>query len=152
MKTAYVELNTTNQICSICNSKGKPYFRYKGITMFPDANVTSLSEILHKDFQYFILDMGVLNTYNSQEFFRCDKAFLICSKSKWRYSQIKEKAKQLLNNLPYQHCSVIVNLCEKESNPSSFVNSCEHLPFPFVENPFQLETRNFRAIYRILKL
>ncbi len=151
MKTAYIEFNTSNQIRTICQKKEKPFFTYKGIVFYPDTNVTSLSEILHKDYQYFILDMGVLNTYTIREFLRCDKPFLICSPSKWRRSQSKEHLENLFKNLHYQHCKVIMNLCEKESNFSPLLESCEHIPFPFFQNPFQLETKCFHAIYQILK-
>ena len=152
MKTAYIELNTSNQIRTIYQKKEKPYFTYKGIVFYPNTNVTSLQEILHKDYPYFILDMGVLNTYTTSEFLRCDRPFLVCSLSKWRRSQSKEKIKTLFKNYHYQHCKVIMNLCEKESNFSPLLGDCEHIPFPFFQNPFQLETHCFHAIYRILKM
>ena len=134
MKTAYIELNTSNQIRTICQKKEKPFFTYKGIVFYPNANVTSLSEILHKDYQCFILDMGVLNTYTTREFLRCDKP------------------DTLFKNMHYQHCKVIMNLCEKESHPSYLLDACEHIPFPFFPNPFQLEAKRFHAIYQILKM
>lgn len=152
MKTAYIELNTSNQIRTICQKKEKPFFTYKGIVFYPNANVTSLSEILHKDYQCFILDMDVLNTYTTREFLRCDKPFLVCSPSKWRCSQSKDKIDTLFKNMHYQHCKVIMNLCEKESHPSYLLDACEHIPFPFFPNPFQLEAKRFHAIYQILKM
>lgn len=151
MKTAYIELNTTNQISSIVTKQEKPFFRYKGIVFYPNANVTSLTEILHQDYRYFILDMGILNPYNLSEFLRCDKPFLICSPCKWRHSQIQDKLEKLFQNQHYQHCTVIMNLSEKESNFSHFLKPCEHIPFPFIQNPFHLGTNVFHAIYRILK-
>ena len=152
MKTAYIELNGTSQISSLSNKRGKPSFTYKGIVFYPNTSVTSLSEIFHMNYDVFILDMGVLNTYNINEFLRCDKPFLICSPSKWRYSQTKEKIEKTFHHLSYQHCTVLVNLCEKESTSIRFLNSCEHLPFPYIANPFQLVTNCFHMIYRILKI
>ena len=151
MKTAYVELNTTNQIHSICQKKEKPSFTYKGIVFYPNTSVTSLSELLHKDYQYFILDMGVLNTYTMHEFLHCNKSFLVCSPSKWRRSQSTENFKKLFENFHYQHCKVIMNLCEKESDFSPISNACEHIPFPYFQNPFRLEAKCLHAIYQILK-
>lgn len=152
MKTAYIELNGTSQINSLSKKKAKPAFTYKGIVFYPDTSVTSLSEILHMNYDFFILDLGVLNAYNINEFLRCDKPFLICSPSKWRYSQTKEKIEKTFQNLPYQHCTVLVNLCEKESIFTHFLESCEHLSFPYITNPFQLGTNCFHKIYRILKI
>lgn len=96
--------------------------------------------------------MGVLNTYTTVEFLRCDKPFLVCSPSKWRRSQSKEKIKTLFKNYHYQHCKVIMNLCEKESNFSPLLEDCEHIPFPYFQNPFQINAHYFHAIYRILKM
>lgn len=151
MKTAYIELNTSNQIQSISQKKEKPSFTYKGIVFYPNTSVTSLSELLHKDYSYFILDMGVLNAYTMPEFLRCDKPFLVCSPSKWRRSQNTDIFQKTFKNFHYQHCKVIMNLCEKESHFTPVSDVCEHLPFPFLQNPFQLDANCIHAIYRILK-
>ena len=68
MKTAYIELNTHNHICALAHNSKKPSFLYKGIVFYPNTTVTSLPEILRKDYRYFILDMGVLTTYTANEF------------------------------------------------------------------------------------
>ena len=59
MKTAYIELNTTEQIKSLSQNNTTDPFVYKGIHIFPSTKVTSLSDILSQNFDYFILDMGV---------------------------------------------------------------------------------------------
>ncbi len=151
MKTAYIELNTTNQISTLVQKQGKPSFKYKGIVFYPNTPVTSLPEILHQDYRYFILDMGVLNTYTTTEFLRCDKPFLVCSQSKWRSSQLKEKIEKLFKNQQNQNCiKLIMNLCEEESYFSIFFNTCERLFFPYISNPFQIEPRHFRALSLLL--
>lgn len=151
MKTAYVELNTTNQISALSHKKGTLSFRYMGIVFYPNTPVTALTEILQKDYRYFVLDIGVLNTYTTTDFLRCDKSFLVCSPSKWRRSQSTENFKKLFENFHYQHCKVIMNLCEKESDFSPISNACEHIPFPYFQNPFRLEAKCLHAIYQILK-
>ncbi len=60
MNTAYVELNTTNQIISLSKKNSLEPFIYQGIHIYPSWKVTSLSEILKKGFDYVILDMGIL--------------------------------------------------------------------------------------------
>lgn len=150
MKTAYIELNSTDQIHSISQTQGKPSFLYKGVVFYPNTTVTSLPEILHKDYQYFILDMGVLTAYNMTEFLRCDKPFLVCSPSKWRCSQIKEKIETLFHH--QQNCyALIMNLTEKKSTFTLFSNHCEQHCFPYVLNPFHLKPHNFHALSLLLK-
>lgn len=151
MKTAYIELNSTNQIHTLSHTQEKPSFCYKGITFYPNVTVTSLPEILHEDCRYFILDMGVLTTHTIPEFLRCDKSFLVCSPRKWRCSIIKEKI-ELLFHYQQQNCfTLIMNLSEKESTFTRFFKDYEQLCFPFIFNPFHLEPHNFHAISQLLK-
>ena len=152
MRTAYIELNATDQISTLTKKQGKPTFTYKGIVFYPNTPVTSLPEILHENYRYFILDMGVLNTYTTTEFLRCDKPFLVCSLSKWRYSQILEKMENLFKNQQKQNCiTLIMNLQEKGSNSLFFPELCETLSFPYISNPFQIEPRHFRALSLLIK-
>ena len=146
MKTAYIELNTTNQICALSPKKGKPSFSYKGIVFFPNTTVTSLPEILHKDYRYFILDMGVLNTYTTTEFLRCNKQFLVCSPSKWRFAKIEEKIEKTFKNQQEKNCiQLIMNLDEEKTSFSVFFEPSQQISFPYIPNPFHLEPRHFCA-------
>lgn len=151
MKTAYIEFNATNQISSLCKVQGNQFFSYKGIDFFPNTSVTSLSEILRDDYRYFILDMGVLNTYTTKEFLRCDKQFLVCSPSKWRQSQAKEKIEALLKNNIQNRVTVIMNLSEEESYFSIFPKAYKQVSFPYIANPFQLKPNHFHVIDQILE-
>ena len=152
MKTAYIELNTTNQIHALSRTQGKPSFTYKGIVFYPNTLVTSLPEILQKNYRYFVIDMGVLNTYTTTEFLRCDKRFLICSPSKWRYVYEKEKIEKLFKNQHNTNCfQMIMNLHQKESTFSIFSKSCNSISIPFIENPFQLEPKHFHVFSLLLR-
>lgn len=143
MKTAYVEFNTNNHIRALIQKKGQSSFSYKGIVFYPNTDVTSLAEILRKDYRYIILDMGVLNTYTINEFLRCDKSFLISSPSKWRKPLIQEKIEKLFKHQSTKNCfTLIMNLSSEEST---------HSFFPYIANPFHIEPRHFRAISQLLK-
>lgn len=153
MKTAYIELNATNQISCLSKAPKKKAFSHHGISFFPNATPASLAKILNGNYRYFIIDMGVLNTYTTKEFFRCDKQFLICSPSKWRLPHAKEKVDTLLRNTMNQnHVTVILNLCNKKSEVPRLplVHRC--IAYPFHPNPFQLEPKEFHALYRILEI
>lgn len=150
-KTAYIELNTTNQIYSLSHGRNKKSFSYLGIDFFPCVTVTSLSEILNKNYDYYILDMGVLNVYTAREFTKCDKQFLVCSLSKWKQQQTLEK----LNQLFQQTClypgrvTILDNLQAKKS---TFFSKFENrISIPFIPNPFQIETNLFCVFHRILE-
>ena len=151
MKTAYIELNPTNQIHWLSQKQDISSFTYKGVVFYPNTSVTSLPEILHEDFRYFVLDMGVLTTYTVPEFLRCDKSFLVCSPSKWRCSQIEEKIDQLFQNQQQNCFSLIMNLQKNESTFSIFSKNCKQLYFPYIQNPFHLESQHFLAISLLLK-
>lgn len=150
-KVAYIERNSSNHIQNLVAKEEKLSFQYMGIVFFPNISFISLPEILQKDFEFFILDMGVLNPHAMTEFLRCDKSFLICSPSKWRRS-LNNKVEPLFTNQAHQNCCTkIVNLCEKESTFSNLISSFETYPFPYIPNPFQIEPRHFRAISLLLK-
>lgn len=150
MKTAYIELNATNQIRALNKKQGTQVFSYRGIDIFPNTSVTSLSEILGFNYQYFILDMGVLNTHTTQEFLRCDKPLLVCSPSKWKLPHAKEKIETLFSNQNIQQRVTLVMNFREESNFSCFSNMHRQVSFPYLENPFQINSRHFRAITKIL--
>lgn len=144
MKTAYIELNSHNHINALVGNTKKPAFKYKGIVFYPNTHITSLPEILRKDYRYFILDMGVLTTYTASEFLRCDKSFLVCSPSKWRENQLHKKIKTIFKEKSKKNCvTLIMNLNQEESK--NFIS------FPYIPNPFLIEPRHFRAISLLLK-
>lgn len=150
MKTAYIELNTTNQISALSNKTDKLSFRYKGIVFYPNTPVTTLAEILQKDYRYFILDIGVLNTYTTTDFLRCDRSFLVCSPSRWRTRQFEEKTQKLFQNQKQNCIELIMNLKE-ESKFSDFSKNYKVHCFPYFSNPFHLEPKHFCAISQLLK-
>ena len=152
MKTAYIELNTTNQINSLVTTQGNNVFSYKGIDFFPNASVTSLIEILNLNYQYYILDIGVLSTYNLKEFLRCDKQFLVCSSRKWKLQNAKEKIDSIFKNKKaLKFVTMIMNLSEKEIHYSIFSNLHNCVSFPFIENPFQLTIGHVHVMAQILE-
>jgi len=153
-KTAYIEMNTTNEIQSLSPKEERLPFCHMGIDIFPCKSVTSLPEILRLDYEYFVIDMAVLNTYTAKEFSRCDKQFIVCSFSKWKRARTTARLKQLLNTtmIQQEHVTILENFSMKESKLSmSSMGHSKVLPFPFVQNPFQLDICLFHALNQILK-
>lgn len=153
MRTAYIELNATNQIRSLSSDSGKTSFSYQGITIFPGATFTSLPDLLCMEYDYFILDMGVLNTYSVKEFLKCEKQFLVCSLSKWRKAQTIQKLEQLLLNFSFnQKVFRIITCSSKKESKLAVSNGLTFsvVPMPFLQNPFQLPLEFFSFFRKIL--
>ena len=154
MKVAYVELNATNQICSLHPGTENTHFSHMRIMVFPRTTLTSLPEILSMDFDYFILDMGILNTYTAREFFKCEKMFLVCSLSKWKRRHTVEKIAHLLSNT--NHTQEYVTLLVSNGENESTISISDRLTFkvysiPFIPNPFQLHSDFFSFFGKILR-
>ena len=154
MKVAYVELNATNQIGSLHPGTENTPFSHMGIMMFPRTTLTSLPEILSMNFDYFILDMGVLNTYTAKEFFKCEKTFLVCSLSKWKRRHTIEKVAHLLSTTNYTQ-EYVTLLASNGKNESTITISnrltFKVYSFPFIANPFQLPSEFFSFLGKILR-
>jgi hypothetical protein len=152
-KTAYVELNATNQICSLSPGTGKRPFSYMGITIFPGTTHTSLPEILRMDFDFFILDMGVLNVYTANEFARYDRQFLVGSLSKWKRKHTLKQIEHLILNsrLHRDYLLILGNDDKKESKKTFFFEDGFRVcPIPFIPNPFRLDSELFSFFEKIL--
>lgn len=152
-KTAYIELNTTNQISSLHKKRVQKTFSYLGITIFPCVTVTSLSGILALNYDYFVLDIGVLNAYTLKDFLNCDQRFLVCSFSKWKVRKTEEKLATLFqsNNIKAGHVTVLHNLMLKKEKSKFSSLSNPIIFFPFIPNPFQLKPDVFHVFYQILE-
>ena len=125
-------------------------FTYIGIDFFPCASITSLTEILNKNYDFYILDMGVINTYVAIELAKCDKQFLVCSLSKWKRHQTEDKINELFQqtHLSQERVTILANLQTKKS--ISFPGFKYRISIPFISNPFQLEPDLFRVFHHML--
>lgn len=143
MKTAYIELNTTNQIKSLAKREITDSFTYLGIQFFPSTKVTSLSEILNRDYDYFILDMGVLTNYTAQEFSKCHKQFLIGDFCQWKTASTWSKIKDLFQNtcLNREKVMILKNFTNESTSPN--LTKYHTKVIPSFSNPFQLSVTMF---------
>ena len=152
-RTAYIECNATNQISCLTPKRNPKKFSYMGITFFPMVTITSLPDILSMNFDYFILDMSVLNVYTIKEFAKCNKQFLVCSLCEWKRTRSLEKIEELIkkNNIHQEYVTVLGNASIKKSflTISSHL-TCRFHTLPFITNPFQLSITDFAIYNRLL--
>ena len=144
-RTAYVEINGSNQICHLSGNKDAERFRYMDIVCYPHAIQEDLPHILGERYSYIVLDLGVLTSESYWDFCRCDLKFVIGSVSPWKTDRFFELLESLLYNMNTRQDHVILlgNLGIKETI-KPFEQFC-HLPvyaIPFLPNPFQLTTAN----------
>ena len=150
MKTAYIELNTTNQIKSLSTKDSTDSFVYLGIHMFPSTKVTSLHEILNKEFDYFILDMGVLTNYTASEFSKCQKKFLVCSFCEWKKRISLKKVQELFQQTNLNQEELILLKTFENKSKDSFLFSMHAKTFPPLPNPFQIPVDMFSDLNSLL--
>ena len=87
-----MEMNASHEI-ALLNKRGKAsndsklYFRKKGVDYYPDVTIRKMTELLHRDYEYSILDFGVLTPHTRLEFLHCDKRIVLCNVSPWKTPQ-----------------------------------------------------------------
>lgn len=153
-KTAYIELNPTNQIASLSKEKKEASFRYLGIYMFPKASLSTLPHILQMHFDYFVLDFGILNPYTLKEFNRCNKKFLVMDLCLWKKRKNQEKLEQFIkeNTLELEHVILLMNHLTKESTTLRFSKLfSKQISLPYIKNPFQLTPDDFKFYEKLLE-
>ena len=125
-----------------------------GIALFPNATLSSLSTILQMDFEYFILDIGVLNTYTAEQFSHCHKQFIVGSLNIWKRQKTLEKIELLLKNKTMdQDMVTFIRISnEKESTHSLFSKPFKKIvDAPYIPNPFQISFDSFGFYETLLK-
>lgn len=117
-----------------------------GISFFPNITLSILPEILQRNYDYFVLDMGVLNPNTALEFSRCHQQFLVGSLSIWKQDKTLEKLEQLqkTTKINQERVSFLGNPIIKESLFSKKFNGFSKvISVPFIKNPFQIASKDF---------
>lgn len=144
-RTAYVEMNGTNQIVSLAKDVHARQFQFMDIVCYPLAIEEDLPHILSEHFSFIVLDLGVLSEKTHWNFYKCDTKFVIGSVSPWKAAIYYHMLETLLYNVNLQkdHVMVMGNLGIKE-NKKDFAHmyGLAVKEIPVISNPFQLTTAN----------
>ena len=97
-KTAYIELNPSDQISSLKNKDCRTRFSHYHIDFFPNSTLSSYNNILSGKHQYYVIDFGVLNINTLNDFMRCDIKFAICSLSPWKTTSLTKFLNLFIDN------------------------------------------------------
>ena len=117
-----------------------------GICFFPEITLSSLPEILQEDFEYFVLDMGILNPYTAYEFSKCHMQYMVGDFSLWKKEKTLCSLEQLLkhNIIKQEQVILLENPMIKESiHFQATQRFSKNIGVPFIPNPFQIASRDF---------
>lgn len=73
------------------------YFTYEDIDYYPDFNLSNLSKIFLKDYNFVLIDFGMFSDYMSPEFGRCVAQIIVCGAKPWETPML-EKLMSEVNN------------------------------------------------------
>lgn len=153
-RAAYVEFNGTHQIFTLAPKPDSPSFRHCGMDLFADVTFATLPAVMQKSFEYYILDMGVLNQNTIREFMHCDLCLILGSVCAWNsepFGSFVEKLGKYYSEDP-DRFRFLGSLGIKE-HVTAFRRRYR-VPveiFPYVANPFQLSSTDWRLIEDLLK-
>lgn len=153
-RAAYIEFNGTHEIAALAGSSDVQAFHYCGMDFFADVTFAALPAILQKPFDYYILDMGVLNQNTIREFVQCDLCMILGSICAWNSEPFGAFAQKLNHyyTINPDHFRFLGSLGIKE-NVAAFRRRYK-VPveiFPYVANPFQLSPMDWRLLDDLLK-
>ncbi len=142
-KTAYIEINSSDEVS--CMGK-KDVFNFMNITFYSSITLSRLSEILQKNYKYFVLDFGTINNITIKEFMRCDTRIALCSYSPWKKKALSDFTCLLEeNNINIKKdIKLLGNLVEKKT-------SIKFDSIPFIANPFQITSQYFWLFEKLLE-
>lgn len=105
-----------------------------------------LPDLLQREYDYFILDMGILNQHTAQEFARCHKKYIVADCSPWKVEQSIQNLEHLIKQKYINQEQVIIlgNPMKKESIYSGILkNFSKFISVPHIKNPFQIASVDF---------
>ena len=151
---AFIELNATNQIRLLNLNTNNYTFRKNYINFFPNSTLNNLQDILKQDYDFFILDFGVLNQYTINEYARCHMQLAICPLSSWKKTVLEEFLETLCDKyINYQTHITFLGYERIKENLTRIHRTykIDILPLPFLPNPFQITSEDFDFFNNLLE-
>lgn len=150
---AYIELNSTDEIYQINPRKERTKFKFMGIDFYPNCTLIELPNIMSMKYQYFIMDFGVLNSYTSKEFNRCQARFAICDYKEWKFDQIEAfLSNETIWTTSLKDTLIIMGKNISKQSCKLFRNEHGHniMSIPTIPNPFQITSELFEFFEELL--
>lgn len=151
-KGTYLEFNGTHEISSLLPSE-QDYFRYRGMDFYADVTFSKLSTIYQDVYDYYVLDMGVLNSNTIREFVQCDLCIVlghICAWNMDNYGRVLQQLDHYYKMNPDQFR--FLGFLGIKENVTAFCKRY-HYPiqsFPYISNPFQLSSSDWHLFQNLV--
>ena len=154
-----MEMNASHEIALLNKREeatldSKLYFRKKGVDYYPDLTIRKMTELLHRDYEYSILDFGVLTPHTRPEFLHCDKRIVLCNVSPWKTTQFDKFVHKLKKyKVPLEEVKFVNaygDMIKKNQEQIYKQYGIRVEPAPLLCNPFQLLIEFRPEVYQAL--
>lgn len=156
-KVALLELHNSRNFIEIKRAykdirEEENHFIYNGISYFPYTKNIDLLDVLQKEYNYIILDMGTYNTCDISEFKRANLKVIVSGAKDWEISPLETilKSQDLFNLKKYNY---YFTFCDKSMfeliNENMGQLKCYQAAYN--PNPFLLTTECSSCLKKLLK-
>lgn len=155
-----MEMNASHEI-ALLNKRGKAsndsklYFRKKGVDYYPDVTIRKMTELLRRDYEYSILDFGVLTPHTRLEFLHCDKRIVLCNVSPWKTTQfdkfVHELKKYKLSLEEVRFVNTYGDMIKKNQEQIYKQYGIRVDPAPLLCDPFHITSECFHFFEQLMK-
>lgn len=157
-KTALLECNNHNDLRHIQNAymgveKEQEFsreFSIYGVTYFRNVSENEVAEILNRDFEYYILDLGIEFEQNKKEFLRSDLKFVIGSLAEWRIDNLfnfHKKTSRFHGSDTFSY--LIVFGIKKEIKELKKELDMNVIEIPYEPDPFLLSKNSLKYFHKL---
>lgn len=121
---------------------------------YPNVGKDLLTELINSDYAFLVLDFGVLSAQSIDDFYRCNRKFIIGSLAPWKRDNFFHFLKKnITKNIKDSFYYLLQNGCKESAREFS---KDANIPFynlifvPFLENPFHITNNEFSFLERLL--
>lgn len=122
-------------------------FSHNNIDFFPSVTLATLQDILRRNYNFFILDFGVLNPFTINEYERCNLQYAICPTLPWKRNEFYKFIQMFKNNnSKFQDNITFIGYSKQKE-----IHSIDITAIPFLSNPFQITSDEFIYFEKVLE-
>lgn len=130
------------------------YVTIYDVDYYPRLSHQAIPDVMNADYQYLILDFGVITESVFREFLRCNRKLVIGSLVPWKQESfygffqrynLEKLWESFLFLLLYGNHADTWRLSQKTKTPHKYFQG-----IPFLKNPFHIEKEQFSFLDRLL--
>lgn len=159
-KTAIIEMNHTGAFIElkdsygekINNNQGLHCYKISGVTYYYDIESDMLGEVYNKDFEYIIIDMGIYNEKQTEEFLKCNGKIIIGNLNPWKNKSFIRIIENFIARGNFEKVKYLVQF--GTNNDIHQIESAYKLyicAIPFEPDPFLIHGCNFEFLEELLQ-